>query len=214
MTLPPLFNQVEHSEYYPLSVELLSEMSLLTLISNKWLSRFLLYLDPLFKLGSERTLLHSDLGFINKNDQCKNVQTLFDKYWDIEQKKPLKKQSLWLVRYNNLSQLYKQSADSPHIWMNQRIVRNLNLLFFSVTIRCSGRQPDCAMSASQCSTIRCMQAFPTVQFWFLTLWCSIFKAQRSFLLVSCGSMSLWFSHCQWQVKRKTQQEQWILSIAE
>ena len=64
------------------------------------LFRFLLYLDPLFKLGSERTLLHSDLGFINKKDQCKNVQIIFDKYWEIEQKKPLKKQSLWMVSNN------------------------------------------------------------------------------------------------------------------
>jgi hypothetical protein len=57
-----------------------------------------LYLDPLFKLGSSRTLLHGDLGFINKNDKCSNVQIVFDKHWEIERKKPLKKQSLWLVR--------------------------------------------------------------------------------------------------------------------
>jgi hypothetical protein len=58
----------------------------------------MLYLDPLLKLGSSRTLLHSDLGFINKEDKCSNVQIVFDKHWEIERKKPLNKQSLWLVR--------------------------------------------------------------------------------------------------------------------
>jgi hypothetical protein len=60
-----------------------------------------LYLDPLLKLGSSRTLLHSDLGCINEKDKCANVQIIFDKHWEIERKKPLKKQSLWLVRIQN-----------------------------------------------------------------------------------------------------------------
>ena len=55
------------------------------------------YMSYLLDAGCKHTLVHADLGPINNEDKCLTLQAPFDKYWELEQQKPLKKQNLWLV---------------------------------------------------------------------------------------------------------------------
>ena len=58
---------------------------------------FLFYLNPLFKLGAERTLMHEDLGLPSKFDRSAILFEDFDRRWKKECVKPIPKRSLWNV---------------------------------------------------------------------------------------------------------------------
>lgn len=58
---------------------------------------YMSFLNNLLRTGTQHTLLHSDLGPINKTDSCADVEKRFEHFWEIERKKPLQDQSLWLV---------------------------------------------------------------------------------------------------------------------
>ena len=66
---------------------------------SSWL---MLFMNKLLSTGSDRTLLHVDLGPINHDDKCANIQVHFDKFWALEQKKPAEKQSLWMVLWRTV----------------------------------------------------------------------------------------------------------------
>ena len=60
------------------------------------------FMNHILQTGSKHTLVHADLGNINHADKCLNIQVSFDKYWELEQQKPLKNQSLWLVLWRTV----------------------------------------------------------------------------------------------------------------
>ena len=63
------------------------------------------FMNHILDAGSKHTLVHADLGPINDADKCLNIQAPFDKYWELEQQKPLNKQSLWLVLWQTVGWL-------------------------------------------------------------------------------------------------------------
>ena len=60
------------------------------------------FMNNILQTGSRSTLVQAELGPINFADKCLNIQVSFDKYWELEQKKPLKTQSLWLVLWRTV----------------------------------------------------------------------------------------------------------------
>jgi hypothetical protein len=58
---------------------------------------FLLYLNPIFKIGNERVLEHVDLGATSRVDKCAHLQPRFHRFLAEERARPAKKQSLWRV---------------------------------------------------------------------------------------------------------------------
>lgn len=59
-------------------------------------SRFLLlYLNPLLQLGSEKALMHEDIGGTSRMDQAGELHTAFEREWKKELQKPADKVSLW-----------------------------------------------------------------------------------------------------------------------
>lgn len=68
------------------------------------------FLNHILQTGDKHTLLHADLGPINFQDKCSNIQVQFDKFWAIEQKKPPKVQSLWMVLWRTVGWLKVFSA--------------------------------------------------------------------------------------------------------
>ena len=60
------------------------------------------FMNHILQTGSKNTLVQVDLGPINHADKCLNIQVSFDKYWELEQRKPLKSQSLWLVLWRTV----------------------------------------------------------------------------------------------------------------
>ena len=66
---------------------------------STWL---MMYMNQILRTGNEQTLLQVDLGPINFDDKCDNIQINFDKFWALEQKKSATKQSLWLVLWRTV----------------------------------------------------------------------------------------------------------------
>lgn len=60
------------------------------------------FMNQILRTGDKQTLLHADLGPINYDDKCSNIQVHFDNFWAIESSKPLKDQSLWLVLWRTV----------------------------------------------------------------------------------------------------------------
>ena len=60
------------------------------------------FMNHILQTGNKHTLVQADLGPINFADKCLNIQVSFDKYWELEQLKPLKSQSLWLVLWRTV----------------------------------------------------------------------------------------------------------------
>ena len=63
---------------------------------------FYTYLDAIFKVGNERTLMMADLGAVSERDRCAWVESRFDIYWAQEMKLPRRKQSLWRVLWRTV----------------------------------------------------------------------------------------------------------------
>jgi hypothetical protein len=68
------------------------------------------FMNQILQTGDKHTLLHADLGPINFQDKCSNIQVQFDKFWAIEEKKPYKVQSLWMVLWRTVGWLKVFSA--------------------------------------------------------------------------------------------------------
>jgi hypothetical protein len=68
------------------------------------------FMNQILQTGDKHTLLHADLGPINFQDKCSNIQVQFDKFWAIEEKKPYKVQSLWVVLWRTVGWLKVFSA--------------------------------------------------------------------------------------------------------
>lgn len=68
------------------------------------------FMNRILHIGDKQTLLHADLGPINHDDKCSNIQVHFDNFWAIESSKPLKDQSLWLVLWRTIGWLKVFSA--------------------------------------------------------------------------------------------------------
>ena len=66
---------------------------------STWL---MMYMNQILRTGNKHTLLQVDLGPINFDDKCDNIQINFDKFWALEQKKPAARQSLWLVLWRTV----------------------------------------------------------------------------------------------------------------
>ena len=60
------------------------------------------YLNKLIDLGYTRELLHSDLGGVSQQDKCLPLFEKFYGLWQLEMKKPLKEQSLWMVLWRTV----------------------------------------------------------------------------------------------------------------
>lgn len=63
---------------------------------------FYTYLDAIFKVGNERTLMMADLGAVSERDRCAWVEARFDIYWAKEMALPKRKQSLWRVLWRTV----------------------------------------------------------------------------------------------------------------
>ncbi len=93
---------------------------------------FLMYLNPLFRIGSVRLLEQEDLGVTSQKDRCGVLSNAFDKAWAEQVKKPLKSRSLWnalvktvgfwrLIWAVCLYAIYAASSFIPVIIMNALI---------------------------------------------------------------------------------------------
>ena len=60
------------------------------------------YMNKLIDLGYTRELLHSDLGGVSQQDKCLPLFEKFYGLWQLEMKKPMKKQSLWMVLWRTV----------------------------------------------------------------------------------------------------------------
>lgn len=58
---------------------------------------FMTYLNPVFKKGYTENLTHEDLGPVSKQDKANLLYDGFLRNWNIEQQKPAKSRSLWIV---------------------------------------------------------------------------------------------------------------------
>lgn len=62
----------------------------------------LFYINSLIDLGYKRELVHTDLGPVSERDKCLPLFEKFFGLWELEMKKPLKKQSLWMVLWRTV----------------------------------------------------------------------------------------------------------------
>lgn len=63
---------------------------------------FITWLDPIFKKGYEKNLLHQDLGIVSNQDKSIKLHDDFITQWNLEQKRPRNRQSLWRILWRTV----------------------------------------------------------------------------------------------------------------